>query len=57
MVREDTNHGELTTEISKIKKKLKNQDKNIELVFSYLDELIEKKIEPRKRIGYKPDDL
>lgn len=29
-------------EIEKIKKKLTNQDKNIELVFSYLDELIEK---------------
>ena len=57
MVREDTNHGELTTEISEIKKKLNNQDKNIEVVFSYLDELIEKKPEPRKRIGYKPDDL
>lgn len=29
-------------EIEEIKKKLINQDKNIELVFSYLDELIEK---------------
>jgi hypothetical protein len=29
-------------EIEEIKKKLTNQDKNIELVFSYLDELIEK---------------
>jgi len=29
-------------EIEDIKKKLTNQDKNIELVFSYLDELIEK---------------
>lgn len=29
-------------EIEEIKKKLENQDKNIELVFSYLDELIEK---------------
>jgi hypothetical protein len=42
-------------EIEEIKKKLKNQDKNIELVFSYLDELIEKQKEPepRKQIGYK----
>ncbi|HOW40968.1 MAG TPA: ORF6N domain-containing protein [Bacteroidales bacterium] len=29
-------------EIEEIKRKLTNQDKNIELVFSYLDELIEK---------------
>ena len=29
-------------EIEEIKKKITNQDKNIELVFSYLDELIEK---------------
>ncbi len=40
-------------EIEEIKKKLDNQDKNIELVFTYLDELIEKqkKPQPRKRIG------
>lgn len=42
-------------EIEEIKKKLQNQDKNIELVFSYLDELIEKQDNPqtRKQIGYK----
>jgi hypothetical protein len=42
-------------EIEEIKKKLINQGKNIELVFSYLDELIDKKdnTEPRKKIGYK----
>jgi len=42
-------------EIEEIKKKLENQDKNIELVFSYLDELIEKQEnpQPRKQIGYK----
>ena len=42
-------------EIEEIKKKLKNQDKNIELVFTYLDELLEKQAEPepRKQIGYK----
>lgn len=49
----------LKLEIEEIKKKLNNQDKNIELVFSYLDELIEKKETPqtRKRIGYMPDEL
>ena len=42
-------------EIEEIKKKLTNQGKNIELVFSYLDELIDKKdnTEPRIKIGYK----
>ena len=50
---------ELRLEIEKIKSKLDNQDKNMEVVFRYLDELIERKIEakPRKRIGYKSDDL
>jgi hypothetical protein len=33
-------------EIEEIKKKLANPDQNIELVFSYLDELIEKKENP-----------
>ena len=45
----------LKNEIDNIKRKLINQDKNIELVFSYLDELIDKqdnKIE-RNKIGYK----
>ena len=42
-------------EIEKIKKKLENHDKNIELVFSYLDEFIEKQENPklRTKIGYK----
>jgi hypothetical protein len=44
---------ELRLEIEKIKKKLDNHDKNIEVVFRYLDELVEKKVKPRKRIGYK----
>ncbi|WP_136667762.1 ORF6N domain-containing protein [Flavobacterium sp. H122] len=45
----------LKLEIEQIKKKLENQNKNIELVFNYLDELMEKqekKIE-RTKIGYK----
>jgi len=52
-----TDNTELRLEIEKIKHKLNNQDKNMELVFSYLDQLIVKKSEPRKRIGYMPDDL
>ena len=45
---------ELKLEIEEIKKKLQNQDKNIELVFNYLDELINKQANPtpRKSIGY-----
>lgn len=50
-------HTELKLEISDIKKHLQNHDKNIELVFSYLDKLINKENPPRKRIGFKPDDL
>jgi hypothetical protein len=50
---------ELRLEIEKIKTKLDNHDKNMEVVFRYIDELIEPKPEskPRKRIGYKSDDL
>lgn len=47
-------------EIEKLKNKLDNQDKNMEIVFRYLDELLEKQDQPntpRKRIGYKPDDF
>jgi len=45
----------LQLEVEKIKKKLDNHDKNIELVFNYLDELLEKKENPipRKEIGFK----
>ena len=43
--------------IERIKSKLDNQDKNMEIVFRYLDELIDKKENqpPRKTIGFKPD--
>ena len=44
----------LKIELEEIKKKLLNHDKNIELVFSYLDEFIEQKeqIIERQKIGY-----
>lgn len=50
-----TDNLSLKLEIEEIKKKLSHQNKNIELVFSYLDELIEKKEnqKPRIKIGYK----
>ncbi len=56
---------EMKLDIVQIQKKLENQGKNIELVFSYLDELTEKKDgepslqdelakqKPRTKIGYK----
>ncbi len=42
---------ELKLEIEEIRKKLQNQDKNIELVFSYLDELINKQVNPTTKIS------
>ncbi len=47
----------LKLEIEEIKKKLSNHTQNIELVFNYLDELIDKKenTEPINKIGYKND--
>lgn len=52
------NH-ELKLEIEEIKNKLRNQGKDISLVFNYLDELVDRKEKPesRKRIGYMPDEL
>ncbi len=49
-----TDNLSVQLEIEEIKKKLSNQDKDIELVFSYLDELIEKheNPKPRRQIGF-----
>jgi hypothetical protein len=44
---------ELKLEIERIKKKISNHDKNIEIVFRYFDELVDKKTNDRKLIGYK----
>lgn len=46
---------DLRLELEKIRKKQDNHDKNIELLFSYLDELMEKheNLPPRRLIGYK----
>jgi flagellar capping protein FliD len=50
-----TDNLSIKLDIEEIKKKLSNQDKNIELVFNYLDELMEKQENPppRKEIGFK----
>lgn len=49
------NNKDLLLRMEKIERKLSNQNKNIELVFNYLDELIDKKDneKPRPKIGYK----
>lgn len=53
-----SDNTELRLEIEKIKRKLDNHGSNIELVFQYLDEFIEKQevasqLKPRKEVGYK----
>ncbi|MCD4679356.1 MAG: ORF6N domain-containing protein [Bacteroidales bacterium] len=50
-----TDNLDIKFEIEKIKNKLKNQDENIEEIFTYLDELIKKQENtlPRKRIGFR----
>ncbi len=52
-----TDNLSIKLEIEEIKKKLSNHGKNIELVFNYLDELIEKKDNEKSRtqIGYRKD--
>jgi hypothetical protein len=46
---------EIRLDIAQMQKKLENNSKNIELVFSYLDELSDKdeNVKPRNKIGYK----
>lgn len=44
---------ELRLAIEEIRKKTDNNTKNIEVVFQYLDELLDKKESPRKKIGFK----
>jgi hypothetical protein len=48
-------YSELRLAIEEIRKKTENNIKNIELVFQYLDELLQKKEEPvkRSRIGFR----
>ena len=46
-----TDNLSIKLDIEEIKKKLTNQDKNIELVFNYLDELMEKQENPKSGKG------
>ena len=50
-----SNDVSLQLEIENIKRKLTQNSKNIELVFSYLDELTKKEETSRPKIGYKKD--
>jgi len=43
---------EIKLEVEKIRKKVDSQDRNIEIIFRYFDELLEKQAEPRIKIGY-----
>lgn len=44
-----TENGELKYDIEELKRKMNSQDKNTELLLTYLDRLMDKKIGPRKR--------
>lgn len=50
-----TDNTELRLAIEKLEKKTENNTKNIEVVFQYIDELVEKKEnpKPREEIGFK----
>ncbi|WP_443944911.1 hypothetical protein ACJVDH_18655 [Pedobacter sp. AW1-32] len=50
-------NNSLKAEIEDIKLKIYNHDKNIEVVFNYVDELAAKIEKPRKRIGYRQDEI
>lgn len=44
---------DIRLKLEKIEKKADNNSKNIDVLFRYFDELIEKEQKPRKKIGYK----
>ena len=50
-----TDNTELRLIIEELRKKTDNNTKNIEVVFQYFDELLDKKekVKPRTQIGYK----
>jgi len=54
-----SDNANIVMKLEKLKKSIRNQDQNIEVIFKYLDELSEKEntSKSRKRIGYMQDDL
>ncbi len=52
-------HKEILLQLAKLEKEVKGNSKDIENIFMVLKELLEKQAKPlpRKRIGFKPDNL
>jgi hypothetical protein len=53
-------HKDILLQLAKLEKEVKGNSKDIENIFMVLKELLEKQqkqIPPRKRIGFKPDDM
>lgn len=52
-------NSDLKLEINQIRERLISHDKSISTIFEYVDELIQQKANPpkRMRIGFKPDEL
>jgi hypothetical protein len=53
-------HKDILLQLAKLEKEVKGNSKDIENIFLVLKELLEKQqkqIPPRKRIGFKPDDM
>ena len=48
---------EFKFEIEEIKRQLSHHNKNLEQVFKCLDKMVEKKAQPRERMGYMPNEL
>lgn len=48
-------HKDVQLLAEQVEKKLVKQDEKIEMLFAYLSKFTEKDDQPRKRIGYKPD--
>lgn len=48
---------DILLQIQKIEKKITAHDEDIRLIFEALKQLLAPSKEPRKRIGFKPDDL
>jgi hypothetical protein len=49
-------HKDILLQLQKVENKLTGHDADIQLIFVYLKKLLNPPQEPRKRIGFKPDD-
>ena len=48
---------DILLKLEQLENKVSGHDENIKLIFEYLKKLLTPPSEPRKRIGFKPDDL